>query len=51
MKPHRTLMIGLSMAWALMFGAPTLAAQPAPVRSIAAARATPDIRAAPRHAA
>ncbi len=46
MKPHRTLMIGLSMAWGLMFGAPTLAAQPAPARSIAVARATPDARAA-----
>ena len=43
MKPHRTLMIGLSMAWGLMFGAPTLAAQPAPASSIAAA---PDARAA-----
>ncbi len=43
MKPHRTLMIGLSMAWALMLGAPTLAAQPAPANAIAAA---PDARAA-----
>jgi len=46
MKRHHALLIGLSMTSALMFGAPTLAAQPAPASSIAAARATPDVRAA-----
>ncbi|MHB1617558.1 MAG: alpha/beta hydrolase family protein [Metallibacterium sp.] len=46
MKRHHTLMIGLSVALALMLGAPTRAAQPAPASSIAAARATPDARAA-----
>lgn len=43
MKRHRALMIGLSVAWGLMLGAPTLAAQPAPANAIAAA---PDARAA-----
>ena len=43
MKRHHALLIGLSMASALMFGAPTRAAQPAPASSIAAA---PDARAA-----
>ena len=46
MKPRRMLMMGLSTAWALMFGAPVLAAQPAPASPIAVARATPDVRAA-----
>ncbi|WP_297921011.1 alpha/beta fold hydrolase [Metallibacterium sp.] len=43
MKRHHALLIGLSMTSALMFGAPTRAAQPAPASSIAAA---PDARAA-----
>ncbi len=46
MKPHRTLTMGLSAAWALMFGASALAARPAPASPIAAARAAPDVRAA-----
>ena len=46
MKRHHALMIGLSMASALMLGTPTLAAQPVPAGAIAAARATPDARAA-----
>lgn len=43
MKRHHALLIGLSMTSALMLGAPTLAAQPAPASAIAAA---PDARAA-----
>ncbi|MBU6404217.1 MAG: alpha/beta fold hydrolase [Pseudomonadota bacterium] len=43
MKRHHALMIGLSMTYALMLGAPTLAAQPAPASSIAT---IPDARAA-----
>ncbi len=46
MKRHHALLIGLSMASALMLGAPTRAAQPAPASPIAAARAAPDARAA-----
>ena len=43
MKRHHALLIGLSMAWALMLGTPTLAAQRVPASAIEAA---PDARAA-----
>ena len=47
MKRHHALLIGLSMAWALMLGTPTLAAQRVPASAIEAA---PDARAALRQA-
>ena len=46
MKPHGILLIALSMVWTLLPGVPARAAQPAPAGAIAAARATPDARAA-----
>ncbi len=45
MKPHRTLIIGLSLAWALIVDAPAPVAQPVAV-AIATARTVPDAQVA-----